>query len=107
MPDRSDPFDSPAQYRLEELCAACFVEEALVLEMIDVGILAPEGTDRAAWRFGTRAVIRLKRARRLQRDLEINLAGIAVTLDLLDELETAKRRVKTLETHLAQLIDND
>jgi chaperone modulatory protein CbpM len=35
---------------------------------------------------------------RLQRDLGINLAGIAVALDLLDEVETLRARLRRLNT---------
>ena len=34
---------------------------------------------------------------RLQRDLGINLAGIALTLDLLDEINTLEARLQQLE----------
>lgn len=109
MTDRTDlyaPLDSDAPYAFEEVCQVFVVEEHLVLEMIEFGILSPEGEDVTTWRFGAAAILRLQRARRLRRDLEINLAGIAVALDLLDELDATRQRVKTLETHLAQLVDN-
>lgn len=109
MADRSDlfePLDSGAPYAFEEVCQLFVIEEHVVLDMIEFGILSPEGDDRTTWRFGATAILRLQRARRLRRDLEINLAGIAVALDLLDELDSARQRVKTLETHLAQLVDN-
>jgi chaperone modulatory protein CbpM len=110
MTDSSDlyePLDTDAPYALEEVCEVFVVEKRLVLEMVEFGILTPEGEDVSTWRFGAAAILRLQRARRLRRDLEINLAGIAVALDLLDELDRTRQRVKTLETHLAQLIDND
>ena len=104
MTDSSDlyePLDADAPYALEEVCEVFVVEKRVVLEMVEFGILTPEGEDVSTWRFGAAAVLRLQRA------LEINLAGIAVALDLLDELDRTRQRVKTLETHLAQLIDND
>lgn len=105
--DPTEPLDADAPYALEEVCEACVVEKHLVLEMVEFGILNPEGENVSNWRFSATAILRLQRARRLRRDLEINLAGIAVTLDLLDELDRTRQRVKTLESHLAQLIDND
>ena len=101
-----EPLDSDAPYAFEEVCRVFVVEEHLVVEMVEFGILAPEGDGVATWRFGASAILRLQRARRLRRDLELNLAGIAVALDLLDELDATRQRVKTLETHLAQLVDN-
>jgi chaperone modulatory protein CbpM len=102
-----EPLDADAPYAFEEVCEVFVVEKHLVLEMVEFGILTPEGEDVTTWRFSAAAILRLQRARRLQRDLEINLAGVAVALDLIDELDRTRERVKTLETHLAQLIDND
>lgn len=105
-PDPYEPLDPDAPYAFEEVCDTFVVEKRLVLEMVEFGILSPEGEDAATWRFGAAAILRLQRARRLQRDLDINLAGVAVALDLLDELDRTRQRVKTLETHLSQLVDD-
>jgi hypothetical protein len=39
----------------------------------------------------------------MRRDLGVNLAGIAVALDLLDDLEATRKRVQTLEAQLLHL----
>lgn len=39
------------------------------------------------WRFSGKSLRRARSAHRLQRDLGLNLAGIALVLDLMDELE--------------------
>ena len=39
---------------------------------------------------------------RLQRDLDLNLAGTALALDLLDELEQLRERLRALEHQLGQ-----
>jgi len=49
----------------------------------------------AAWRFGGDSLARMRLATRLMQDLEINSAGVALALDLLDriaELESRLRR---------------
>lgn len=38
-----------------------------------------------------RAAARIRRARRLQQDLELNLAGVALVLELLDEIDRLQR----------------
>lgn len=97
--------EDAAPYGLRDLCELCAVRAEMIAEMIDAGILEPIGTAPSEWRFSVTAVVRLQKARRLQRDLDVNLAGIAVALDLLDDLERTRRRVQTLERHLAQLAD--
>ena len=37
------------------------------------------------------------RAHRLQRDLGLNLAGVALALELLDEIEALRSRISALE----------
>jgi len=104
---QTEPLDDSAPCSLRELCVTFVIEESVVIEMVDIGVLIPLGDDPHSWKFGAGALLRLQRARRLQRDLEINLAGVAVALDLLDELEGARQRVKTLEQHLALLTAKD
>ena len=88
--------DDSVEFSLTEVCAACRVAEELVVEIVAEGIVEPSGTDRAQWRFTGVALTRVQRALRLQHDFGINLAGAALALDLLEELERLRRaRAKT------------
>jgi chaperone modulatory protein CbpM len=78
---------------LAELCCACQVPADWVLVMIEEGVLEPHGHDPSCWRFHGSSVRRLHRAMRLQRDLGVNVAGVALALDLLDELEVMRLRL--------------
>lgn len=98
--------DDSQQYDLVEVCDVCKVRADIVLDMVEVGIIAPQGSEPKDWRFGTHAVIRLRKAVRLKRDLDVNLAGIALALDLYDDLEAMRKRTRTLERHLNLLLDN-
>lgn len=82
---------------LGELCRSCSVHAELVVQMVEHGILDPSGRDLGEWRFPGDSLRRVHRALRLQRDLEINLAGLAMVLDLLDEVEALRRRVWLLD----------
>lgn len=72
---------------LSELCAVCTVNSALVLEMVQEGILEPVGGTAADWSFSGTSVRRVRVVRDLQHDLDVNLPGAALALDLLEELE--------------------
>ena len=74
-------------FTLRELCSACSVRTELVIEMVEEGVLEPRGSAPSEWRFSGRAVIRAQKALNLARDLEVNWAGAALALDLLDEID--------------------
>ena len=79
--------DENTNYTLHELSALCNQNTELILEMIDEGIIIPAGSSPSQWRFGLREIHRVQTAQRLIRDLQVNLAGAALALDLLEELE--------------------
>ncbi len=78
---------------LEEISHACTVEHELIIEMVEVGVLEPVGNEQAHWRFSGISLSRVRAALRLQRDLEINPAGLALVLDLLEEINSLRKRV--------------
>jgi chaperone modulatory protein CbpM len=49
------------------------------------------------WRFTGTQMRRARMALRLQSDLGINLAGVALALQLLDEIETLQMRLNVLD----------
>lgn len=74
-----------------DLCRFCGVPAELVLEMIDEGLLNPQGSGPGEWSFTAVEIKRVQTTIRLQRDLRINLPGCALALQLLEELETLRR----------------
>lgn len=85
---------------LLELCEACGVHAECLIEMVHEGVLEPRGMEPSSWRFDARALDRARMTTRLQRDLELNLAGAALVLDLLEELRALRRRTALLERQL-------
>ncbi|APW37031.1 MerR family transcriptional regulator [Rhodoferax koreense] len=81
---------------LADLCQHCRVRTEYVVEMVEEGVLSPEGTAPQTWRFTGVHVQRARVAVRLQRDLGVNPAGAALALQLLDEIEALKARLQTL-----------
>ena len=84
---------------LPELCRFCDADDAWIMEMVDHGVLEPRGRTRAEWTFRALHIARAKKARRLSRDLDVNAAGIALILDLLEERDALRRRLSLLEDH--------
>lgn len=79
---------------LVELCQACRAPEEQVTVWVLEGVLEPSGERPQDWRFTGQSLRRARLALRLTRDLEINPAGVALALDLLDEIAALKARLQ-------------
>lgn len=90
---RGEIVESTTACTLDELCQSCQVEADWIAALVEHGALEPAGRTRAEWRFTRVSVVRVAKARRLERDLELNPPGVAVVLDLLEELETLRARL--------------
>ncbi|MFT6915917.1 MAG: chaperone modulatory protein CbpM [Motiliproteus sp.] len=84
---------------LREISQCCSVEVALVIEMVQIGVLEPRGLTPADWWFSGRDLLRLQRALRLQQDLGINVPGLALCIELLEERARLTARMRVLEGH--------
>ncbi len=81
---------------LDDLCRACTVDSVLIGELVEEGILHPAGDIPEQWRFTGLHLHHAKVAVRLQRDLGVNLQGAALVLQLLEELDALKARLRSL-----------
>ena len=82
---------------LAELSRACSVRAVQIVAMVEEGILDPCGRDPMQWRFSGASLRRAQAALRVQQDLELNLPGAALVLDLLDRIDALDRRLQMLE----------
>ena len=71
---------------LDELCHACSASEEYVIAWVYEGALEPLGNLPQEWSFSGQSLRRAKLAFTLARDLEVNPPGVALALDLLDEI---------------------
>lgn len=85
---------------LEQVCQLCDTNVDWVFSLIQESIIEPEpfSSENPGLHFSGNCLVRIRSALRLQRDLGINLEGVALILDLMDELNA-------LRTH-AQLNQN-
>lgn len=95
--------DETVRYGLKDVCDVCGVHAECIVEMVEAGIIAPQGDRPSSWRFSSLSIMKSRKALRLQRDLEINLPGVAVALDLLDQVEYLRHQVKTLKQKVEKL----
>ena len=92
-----DILDEQGELSLPELCHACSMEIVQIVELVDEGILRPSGRAQPSWRFSAVSILTVKRTIRLQRDLGVNLPGVALVLDLMEEIEQLKARIEVLD----------
>jgi chaperone modulatory protein CbpM len=88
--------DDDLAFDLETLCQACGAAADELLALVEEGVLEPRGPTPQEWRFGVGALPRARRALRLQHDLQIDLAGVALALDLLDRIDWLESRLRRL-----------
>jgi chaperone modulatory protein CbpM len=81
---------------VNEICTLCRVGAEMINEMVNEGVLVPEGTSPETWRFSAVAIKRIQVTLRLQKDLRVNLPGAALALDLLDELDELRAQMKKI-----------
>lgn len=72
---------------LTDLSQACAVNATWIVQLVDAGVIVPHGREPHRWRFSGRHLHLAGVALRLQRDLGINLAGIALVLQLYEEID--------------------
>ncbi|MFT3732173.1 MAG: chaperone modulator CbpM [Hyphomicrobium sp.] len=112
MSDKA-PGSTPAEqtstdpiYSLDELTRACNVETAWIVELVEHGIIEARGALVSEWRFSTATVVRVAKAKRFDRDLGLNPAGIALVFDLLGEIDRLKARLHVLAGSHSSLADH-
>lgn len=91
--------EQEVEFTLVELSRACRADSEQLVAMVEEGVLTPSGNDPQAWRFGGTSLQRARAALRLARDLELSAAGTALVLDLLDEIEALRSRLRNLSSH--------
>jgi chaperone modulatory protein CbpM len=86
-------FDESAVLSLKDLSRMCSVDERHIVEFVEEGVLNVIEV-RSEWHFSGDALRRARLAVRLQRDLELNLAGVALAVELIEEIAQLRRQLK-------------
>jgi len=89
--------EDQTELSLDDLCRACAAQVERIVELVDEGLLSPAGMAPDSWRFTGVHLHRARVALRLESDLGVNLAGAALALELLEELDTLRARLQRLE----------
>lgn len=82
---------------LGELCRVCSLPADQVIELVEEGVLEPQGDAMTTWRFQATSIRRVYCVQRLTQDLGVNLPGAALAIELLDEMNSMRQRLARLE----------
>jgi len=89
--------DEETELTFGEFCRACQLPAERLFDLVEEGVVEPLGRDPACWRFRAVSVRRVRCAQRLERDLQVNVAGAALALELLEEIERLRTRLRRFE----------
>jgi len=89
---------------LQEVCHSAGLNSDQLLEIIEQGIIEPEGEEPAQWVFSSTMLSTARRASRLHYDLELEWSAIALVLDLLHEKEQLQRENEMLRQQLQRFL---
>ena len=85
--------DETTELTMQDLCHCCAAKREIILGLVEEGVLIPVNQDRTAYRFSGVNVRRAVKAVRLHRDLGLNFPGVALALDLMDEIERLREQL--------------
>lgn len=93
--------DEQTEFTVNDLCRSCSVRREKIMALVEEGILMPIARKPGdAYTFSGASVKRADRALKLQRELELDLSGVAVALELLEEIERLRRTLRFYEETL-------
>jgi chaperone modulatory protein CbpM len=82
------------RFTFTELRQACRGSDTQLRALVDEGILEPQGSGPADWRFPGSALRTARTALRLSGELSLGIDATAVVLDLLAEIESLKSQLR-------------
>lgn len=82
--------DDETLLSLADLARASACELEWVEQLIGHGVIAPVGRGEPV--YSAISITRLRKAKRLERDFELNTPALALVLDLLDEIDRLRTR---------------
>ncbi|PVZ82801.1 chaperone modulator CbpM [Serratia sp. S1B] len=89
---------------ITEFCLHTGVTESELQEVVGLGVIHPYDQNSDNWLFDDGALVVFNRAQRLQRELDLDWPGIAVALELLDEINRLRKDNNQLRNRLERFI---
>ena len=91
-------------FTVEQVCQATELPRSELLHIVELGIVSPAGRSDADWQFDTQMLAMIRRAWRLHRQLEVDWPGIALAMQLLQQVETLQTENQWLRQRLQRFV---
>ncbi|HEY0963735.1 MAG TPA: chaperone modulator CbpM [Pseudomonadales bacterium] len=85
---------------LADVCRRTRLEEHFIIECVEQGVAHVSGDQSISWRFSVMSILRLQKAWRLHRDLELQVSSLPLVLDLLEERDQLRQQLDELRARL-------
>ena len=94
-------------FTLEQFCHRLPLAQEQIVEIVHLGIVEPSGQSPKQWQFDVDMLAAAKRACRLHRQLELDWQGVAVALQLLQQVEDLREENRRLRAQLGRFVSLD
>ena len=81
-------------YTGKAICLYHQISNEILFDMVSWGIASPSGLNPEKWLFTQNDYDRIGSASRFNKDLDINIPGAALALQLLDELDEVRKTIQ-------------
>jgi len=92
--------------RLTEVCHELDLPREACEELVEHGIVHPEGDRPEEWAFDITMVSVIKRASRLRRDLDLDWSAVAMVVNLLEERDQLRAELEAMEQRLNRFLSD-
>ena len=92
------------QLDMERFCEEAGIPATYVIEIVEHGIIEPQGRTPDVWRFADYELSIARRAAKLRDDLHIEWEGVALALDLIEEVQQLRAENQRLKQQLGRFV---
>lgn len=94
--------DGDTSLTFVEVCEQYSLSETVLRQLIEHGLFQEPCPRIKTTRFDALKLARVHSAARLHHDLGVNIPGVVLALELLDELEQLRQEVRILQRHVQE-----
>lgn len=96
--------DSHLLFSLHETCDALGLEREYLIEIVETGMVEPQGEAPEQWHFDASSLNQLRRACRLAHELHLDWSATAMLNELLEDRERLQQENRQLRRQLERFI---
>ena len=83
-----------------QVCQQLSIPEGMLRQLMEHGLFEATPSRIKSTRFNANELARVQAAARLKQDLGVNIPGVVLVIELIDELEQLRQKIQILQRHL-------